>query len=260
MTSQELIDLQAQATKDTDLTPIARVLFAEIINLNLTGDGCYKAYTTLAEELGMSERTVRRRRKELQSSGYITVSHREGRRYLVPTRPDKDVRSGHECPDTDDRADSDDRTQVSTTDIDDESAPDTDVQDQEVDNPEGASSRAREAEGRWDFLPDYRMRHLPEIKSEAGSPDHNPVVQSIAARYLNRSHDDLAGTVDWHLEQRSEDEVIAAYVIAGREADSPLEYADTIIREGWKESTGGDGVSRQLPDDDQDVIYFGSTR
>lgn len=259
MTTEQLLQLRQQADRDDSLTTTARLLFGEIINLNVLGDGCYKNYTTLASDLGLDERTVRRRRKELETAGYLTVSHEGNRRYLVPTIPDTDDRPGHECPDTDDEPDTSDRTEVSAPDTDDETAPDTSVQDREIDNPEGGSSRAREDEDRWAFLPSYRMRHLPEIKSEAGGPDHNPDVLSIAARYLNRPYEDLSGTVDWHVDQKPEDEVIAAYVIAGREADSPLEYADTIIREGWKESAGGDGASPQLPDDDKNVIHFGST-
>ena len=83
---------------------------------------------------------------------------------------------------------------------------------------------------------------------------------SIASRYLDQPQDDLASTVDYHLQQMPEDQVIAAYVIAGRVADQPLQYADAIIRQGWKESrSGGDGASSRLPTGDETVIHFGST-
>jgi hypothetical protein len=129
-------------------------------------------------------------------------------------------------------------------------------------NPEGASSSARAREGRWEFLPSNRLRHLPEIKQEAGSPEHTPDVLSIARRYLGQDENDLASVVDFHLGQRPEDEVIAAYVIAGREAESPLGYADKIIRKGWKEDHGGDGApnggkSHIEQHGDDPVVHFG---
>lgn len=260
MTREETRRIREAALEDDSLTANARLLLSFIIDWHHKEKGCVMHDSTLGDRLGMSERTVQRRRKELVCAGYLRVVHGAHRRELVPQVADSsdlpDVRND-EVHDTSDVSGD---TGDDAPDTSDDKPHDTSDVDREIDNPEGASSCAREAEGRWDFLPDYRMRHLPEIKSEVGSPDYNPDVQSIAARYLNRSHDDLAGTVDWHLEQRSEDEVIAAYVIAGREADSPLEYADHIIRNGWKRSSGGDGASPRLPDDDKDVVHFGSTR
>ena len=262
MTDNELNQLRQRVDRDTDLTPTARLLFSEVINLSLLGDGCYKDYTTLAEDLGLAPRTVRRRRDELHQAGYLEVSKQGDRRYLVPKRPDTGGRTGQECPDTDGRTDTDDRTKESAPDTGGETPPDTDDRHREVDNPAEAQEAARSREGRWDFLPSYRARHLPEIKQEAGGPDHNPDVLGVARRYLNEDEDDLAATVDYHLEQRPKDEVIAAYVIAGREADSPLQYADKIIREGWTEDYDGGGAPSDrrghiAKHGDDPVVHFG---
>lgn len=247
MTDDQLIRLRQQVDRDTDLTPTARLLFSEIINLNVLGDGCYKEYTTLAKDLGLAARTVRRRRDELKNAGYLEVSRQGDRRYLVPKQPDTNVRTGQQCPDTDDRPDTHDRTQTSGPDTDGQTPPDTDDRHREVDNPAEAQEAAGAHEGadRWAFLPDYRQRHLPEIKQEAGPPDQRASVLSIAARKLGKPEDDLTSTVDRHLELRDEDEVIAAYVIASREADSPVPFADKIIREGWMQGRSGDGAPRR---------------
>jgi len=262
MTTEQLLHLRQTADRDDSLTTTARLLFGEIINLNVLGDGCYKAYTTLAEDLGLNERTVRRRRKELESAGYLTVSREGDRRYLVPTPPDTSDRTGQQCPDNSVRPDTSDRTEVSAPDTDDETPPDTSVEDKEVYNPAEAQEAARARGKRWAFLPGYRQRYLPEIKRAAGPHDEPADVMDVATQYLSQAEEQLSGVVDFHREQRPDDEVIAAYVIAGREADSPIEYADKIIREGWKRS-GGDGAasSSQLPDPDSDktVIRFGST-
>jgi len=142
MTDRELLQLRQTADRDGDLTASARVLFGEIINLNLLGDGCYKAYTTLASDLGMNERTVRRRRDELEEAGYVRVSHDGDRRYLVPTRPDSSNRTGHERPDIDAEADTSDRTDATAPDTDDETPPDTSVQDRDIYNPAEAQESA----------------------------------------------------------------------------------------------------------------------
>jgi len=224
---------------DGELPPAARLLFEEIWEMHhASEEGCYAEDEYLSDQIGAAESSVRRYRKQLREAGYITEQKSGGRRRLVPIEVISTDQDDQSCTANTDQSDQ------NCTD-DDQSCTDEMISsDQHISssNPEGASSRARKGSDRWAFLPSYRLRHLSEIKQEAGSPDHNPDVLSIARRYLGQDENDLASVVDFHLGKRPENQVIAAYVIAGREADSPLEYADKIIREGWKESRGGDGA------------------
>jgi len=244
-------DIRQQVRRDDSLPPMARLLFAEIYQMG-EGDGeCYAGDEWLGRKIGAAESTVRRHRLTLREKGYIKQYKSGGRRYLEPNEMiniDRSDQKGSENTSTTDQSDQNRSEEVINSD-----------QHRGSNNPEGVSSRAHAREDRWGFLPSYRVRHLPEIKSEAGSPEHTPDLLSIASRYLDRSQSDLAGIVDHHRSQRPDEEIIAAYVIAGREADSPLDYADKIIREGWKESRG-DGAGPQLPSSDDTVIHFGSTR
>ena len=252
-------DLRQTVRRDDDLPPIARLLFAEIWQMNESGGECYAEDDWLGEQIGAAESTVRKHRLTLRRKGYIKQSKSGGRRYLEPNEvinTDQSDQNQSENISNDDQSDQNRSDEVINSD-----------QHRGSNNPEGASSRARGDGERWGFLPSYRMRHLPEIKREAEAPEEQADVLDIATRHLGGSQEDLASIVDYHREQRPDDQVIAAYVIAGREADSPLEYADKIIREGWKESSspaGGDGIPRgrsiQERHGDQDVIHFGSNR
>ena len=245
-------DARKTVRSDRDLPPAARLLFEEIwVMHHASKDGCYADDEYLSDQIGAAESSVRRYRKQLREAGYITEQKSGGCRRLVPTEVTSTDHSDQSCVINTDQSDQNCTGEVISSD-----------QDISSSNPEGASSRASAGEDRWEFLPSYRLRHLPEIKQEAGSPEHTPDVLSIARRYLGQDENDLASVVDFHLDQRPEDEVVAAYVIAGREADSPLEYADKIIREGWKESRGGDGASAGGKSHterfgDQDVVHFG---
>lgn len=253
MTRDQTRQIREHALEDTDLTTTARLLLSLIIDWHHKEKGCVMHDSTMAEKLGLSDRTVMRRRQELIEAGYLRQVHGAHRRELVPKVPCSSVISGDTDGNRGDTRDERDDTDVTP-------GGDTAVTHMRNNNPEGASSRGHAGEeGRWDFLPGYRARFLPEIQSEAGSEDHPPDVLSIASRYLEQPQDDLASTVDYHLNQMPEDQVIAAYVIAGRVADQPLQYADAIIRQGWKESrSGGDGASSRLPTGDETVVHFGS--
>lgn len=169
MTTEQLLHLRQTADRDDSLTTTARLLFGEIINLNVLGDGCYKAYTTLAEDLGLNERTVRRRRKELESAGYLTVSREGDRRYLVPTPPDTSDRTGQQCPDSSVRPDSSDRTEVSAPDTDDETPPDTGDDDKEVYNPAEARESAPAHEVSSEESPDELFSALVDVWRSVGT-------------------------------------------------------------------------------------------
>jgi len=256
MTREETRQIREAALEDDDLTANARLLLCLIIDWHHKEKGCVMHDSTLGERLGVTARTVRRLRKELQGAGYLRVVHGAHRRELVPVVPDT-------ADFFDDRNVQRPDTSVQTPDIDDETPdssdrtpPDTSVQDREINYPEGASS-ARARGDRWAFLPSQHRTLLPTIEAEAGAPKDNPDVLNIASRHLQRPESDLAGTVDGHLDEHSTDEVIAAYVIGGKKGDRPLAYAKHILTMGWKEQ-GGDGAAVQLPDD-KNTIHFGST-
>jgi len=260
MTHTECMELQRQARRSGRLTGNALMLLAEICDAHTLEKGCIVENETFADRLNCTKRTVRNWLSDLKSEGVLSVAQEGGNRVLIPRFPSwmgRKNASGEESS-FQESGDSSGKDAPERKEFSEASG--KDFPPQRDNNHESASSRARE--DRWAFLPDYRMRHLPEIKSEAGDAGHSPDVLAIARRYLDRSEGDLASTVDHHLEQRPEDEVIAAYVIAGREADSPLDYADKIIREGWKQGrVGGDGmpVGESLTErfGDQDVIHFG---
>jgi len=241
-------DLRQQVRRDDDLPPMARLLFAEIWQMN-EGDGeCYAEDEWLGRQIGAAESTVRRHRLTLRKKGYIKQYKSGGRRYLEPNEMiniDQSDQKKSESTTNDDQNDQHRSNEVINTD-----------QHRGSNNPESASG-ARARGDRWAFLPSQHHTLLPTIKAEAGPPDDNPDVLNIASRHLQRPESDLAGTVDGHLDEHPTDEVIAAYVIGGKKGDRPLAYAKHILTMGWKEQ-GGDGASVALPDD-EDVIHFGST-
>ncbi|WP_103029986.1 helix-turn-helix domain-containing protein [Salinibacter altiplanensis] len=244
---------------DASLPPAARLLFEQIWEMHhASEDGCYAEDEYLSGQIGAAASSVRRYRKQLREAGYITEQKSGGRRRLVPTEVISTDQDDQSC-----TANTDQSDQNCTE--DDQSCTDGVISsDQHISssNPEGASSRAHEGADRWAFLPSYRLRYLPEIKQEAGPPGETTDVLNVARRYLGEKEDDLASVVDFHQEKRPDDELVAAYVIAGREADSPLEYADKIIREGWKEGRSGDGApaggkSHIQQHGDDLVVHFG---
>jgi biotin operon repressor len=79
-------DIQQHVRRDDDLPPMARLLFAEIWQMN-EGDGeCYAEDEWLGKQIGAAESTVRRHRLTLRQKGYIKQSKSGGRRYLEPNK------------------------------------------------------------------------------------------------------------------------------------------------------------------------------
>lgn len=92
MTDTELLKLRRQVRRDDQITDSAARLFCEVVDLAMLDDGCTAGPTQLGAWLGMSTRTVRRRRDELIDAGYLRVEPHENGRKLVPCKTD-----GQEC-------------------------------------------------------------------------------------------------------------------------------------------------------------------
>jgi len=93
MTDTDLLKLRRAARRDNDLSDSAARLFSEITDLTMLEDGCTASATQLGAWLGMSERTIRRRRDELIDTGYLRIKPAQSARKLVPVKSD-----GQDCP------------------------------------------------------------------------------------------------------------------------------------------------------------------
>jgi len=143
MDTQEAQQLRAVALEDNDLTQSARLILTLVIDFHTQQrKGCILHDSTIGEKLGMSERTVQRRRKELLNDGYLKEVDGTNRRELVPTLPEK-------SDDTYDISDESPDTSVETHDSsvvehDSDVVPphDTDDEDLVSNNPEGVEAPA----------------------------------------------------------------------------------------------------------------------
>mgnify|MGYP000447451718 CR=1 FL=1 len=92
MSDTELLELRRRVRRDHQISDSAARLFSEVVDLAMLDGGCFASPTQLGAWLGMSERTIRRRRDELKEAGYLRVEPSERGRQLIPCNPD-----GQEC-------------------------------------------------------------------------------------------------------------------------------------------------------------------
>jgi len=78
-------DTRQKVRRDDDLPAMARLLFAEIYQMNEAGGECYAGDERLGKQLGAAESTVRRHRLTLRQKGYIKQYKSRGRRCLEPS-------------------------------------------------------------------------------------------------------------------------------------------------------------------------------
>lgn len=71
--------------RDRSISDGASQLFAEIVDLHCLEGGCFASDGCFAKWLGCTERTIRRRKNQLQAAGLIQYIRQNGRRYCVPT-------------------------------------------------------------------------------------------------------------------------------------------------------------------------------
>jgi len=121
--------------EDDKLTANARLVLTLIIDFHHKKKGCVMFDSTISDRLGISERTVIRRRQELEKAGYIREVNGPNRRELVPTPPDSSVISGDTSDEAGDTDDEGGDTSVG-------SGGDTGVNDREINNPEGTREGA----------------------------------------------------------------------------------------------------------------------
>jgi biotin operon repressor len=218
-------DLRQTVRRDDDLPPIARLLFAEIWQMNEACGECYAEDAWLGKQIGAAESTVRKHRLTLRQKGYIKQSKSGGRRYLEPN----DVINI-------DQSDQQQSENISTADQSDQNRSDEVInidQHRGSNNPEGTRERARE-EGEAPVT----MEEAVEVGQMVGVPK-----QLCREWWL---HYDSKG---WPFEVKSVSSALRKWKLN-----------DQKFNGGSGGTPGGDGASRQLPDDDQDVIHFGSTR
>lgn len=127
MADSELQSLRRQARRDGDLSNGAARLFCEVVDLHLLDQGCFASDGKLSDWLSTTRRTVRRWRNELVNLGYLKVKE-NGKRHLIPTEPDKNVRTKSS------EVDKSVRTKMSTPDKNVQNDPDKNVQDIEYNN------------------------------------------------------------------------------------------------------------------------------
>jgi len=115
MEPHDLHILRRQARRDDDLGSGPVRLYSEVIDLTIM-DECRANYTTLAEWLGTTPRTIRRWRDRLVEAGYLHVEEASTDR-LIPTQPPENcARNRTEMsaqPDESVRSSASDRTDVS---------------------------------------------------------------------------------------------------------------------------------------------------
>jgi hypothetical protein len=73
--------------RDTDLSPLARLLFYEIWEMYCDEGQCFATNQFFADQIGASKSSVRRWKRQLVEAGYVTERHDDGKRYLSPTDP-----------------------------------------------------------------------------------------------------------------------------------------------------------------------------
>jgi hypothetical protein len=99
MEPHELHILRRKARRDDDLQSGPVRLYSEVIDLTLL-DECRARYTTLAEWLGTTDRTIRRWRDRLVEAGYLRVEEGAPDR-LIPVHPENSGIKPEEEDDTD---------------------------------------------------------------------------------------------------------------------------------------------------------------
>lgn len=263
MTHTECIQLQRKARRSGRLHGNVLMLLAEICEAHTLDKGCIVENETFADRLNCTARTVRNWLRQLKQMGLVSESKEAGNRVLCPRVPswmEWKERSTAE------------RTFQNDTDISGKSVPERKERSETGGNQGGKSfptQRDNNSESacsahahgdRWAFLPRHYQSLLPDIRAEAGTEEHPPDLLDVAHRWLRPDPgEDLSATVDRHRNLRSDDQIIAAYVVAGDRADTnPVGYADQIIREGWKRSAG-DGAPVSLTDEnghEPNVIRF----
>jgi len=148
-----------QVYTDTDLTGNARLIMMLVLDYHMMEHGCVLKDSTISDEVGVSVRTVERRRKELYNAGYLREVNGANRRKLVPIDPD----TGDEIPDTGVVAPDSSDEQPDTGDG---SAPDTGVVDKDKDISANAQRCAPAHEDSGDSQIDPRSEPPEEVFSE----------------------------------------------------------------------------------------------
>jgi len=154
-------DLRQTARRDDDLPPIARLLFAEIWQMNEGAGECYAEDDWLGKQIGAAESTVRKHRLTLRQKGYIKQSRSGGRRYLEPNdviNIDQSDQQQSENTSTADQSDQNRSDEVINTD-----------QHRGSNNPEGTRESAPAHEDSSEESPDQLFSALVDVWRSVGT-------------------------------------------------------------------------------------------
>ena len=210
MEPHELHILRRKARRDDDLQSGPVRLYSEVIDLTLL-DECRARYTTLAEWLGTTPRTIRRWRDRLVQAGYLKVEEGTPDR-LIPTEPPTD--SGREAeddrtemsgePDESVRTSASDRTQASDEpDTDVRSTPDESVRDkrdnihtQELssERERAPASEAPSGDGSVGDAPSLDVSDYDDMSDHPAVEVHQDVFPAVRLKQIQRER--IASTVE----------------------------------------------------------------
>jgi len=232
MTTPECLKLRRKARRSQKIRTSAAMLLAEICDYHALEKGCIAKNSTFADRLGCTERAVRDWLRELKVNGFVAVAEKDGCRLLIPRIPDWmewNDDSGAEQGFQDGTSDPE-NTPLERKERSSEGG--KSVPPQRDNNPEGTRERARE-EGEAPVT----MEKAVETGQMVG------VSKQLCREWW--LHYDSKG---WPFEVKSVSSALQKWKLN-----------DKKFNGGSGGTPGGDGASRQLPDD-QDVIHFGSTR
>lgn len=75
--------------QDHELSVAERALAGRIHALSAKHGYCWAKNSYLADDLGVSKRTIRNYLSTLETRGHVTIEHVDGERYLIPRQPEK---------------------------------------------------------------------------------------------------------------------------------------------------------------------------
>jgi hypothetical protein len=106
---------------------------------------------------------------------------------------------------------------------------------------------------RWSFLPERNRHLLPDIRAEMDRVEDGRIdLPMLARKHLqNRFGRVPTKTVAKHAREHSDREVVAAYIVAGVNAQkNPFSYANSILENGWTDAETSQRHSQRSESDD----------
>lgn len=228
--------LRRKVRHDTDVSMSASCMFEDICDMHLDGeDGCWATDEHFAERYDVHEKTVSRWRRELQNNGYLRREPDGDRMLLIPNH--KIVVQ--------------EQNRSQTTNLSEHNRSETTNS-----SPQNrGTQRDNNYEGTRESAPAREDGELEKTDSVSGDA---PVKIEKAVEIGQMVGVPKRLCREWWLHYDSK-----GWPFDVRSVSSALrkwKLNDKKFNGASGGGGGGDGASRQLPDDDKDVIHFGSTR